>query len=378
MNTENEDNDAKILLEERRLLLDERRLLLESSFARKWLPTLVTLMAGLVAGMLSYVQQQNSIQATERARIEAHAKDEHEWGFKVIEMYFSRREYFDLAKNPEQAALNLRVLAAVAPTAVQAVLNAERTRIPAPGGVDDAERLNSLIAVAGVQDALANAKQLDETSEPSLRPSDFTVYVQYPEGGRDSAVRAQSLLVNLGYRVPGIEQIRKAPSRLQVRYYRSGQRSFAGKLAASLGEELDLSAGSDNAILVNSSKQLPSGILEVWLPPPPVCPTEVEQKCEGMVYVSHRGAVSPTNCKDIVVYAREHRVPNSVYFVEITANGHRFPRCSGPEPDYFGIMDQCPFEFNGKKWYATLDSVRDLGNNLYDAGVRIKRDCRSP
>jgi hypothetical protein len=33
----------------------------------------------------------------------------------VIEMYFSKRELFDLTKNPEQAGSNLRVLAAVAP-----------------------------------------------------------------------------------------------------------------------------------------------------------------------------------------------------------------------------------------------------------------------
>lgn len=267
MEPRNNDIDSQLPVEERRLRIDEMRLLLDNSFARKWLPTLVTLMVGLIAGMFSYVQQQNAIQATERTRIEAQAKDEREWGFKVIEMYFSKRELFDLTKNTEQAELNLRVLSAVAPTAVQGVLNAERSRIPPPSGADDSNRLDSLAAVAGVQDALANARQSRQASTSSLKSSDFTIYVQYPDGGRDTAVKTQSLLVDLGYRVPGIEQVGKAPSRLQVRYYRSEQRSFAEKLATELGKGLNLPTGPDNAILVISTKQLPSGILEVWLPP---------------------------------------------------------------------------------------------------------------
>lgn len=269
MESRNENNDSQHPVEERRLRLDEERLLLEKSFSRKWLPAFVTLMVGLIAGMFSYVQQQNAIEATERARIEAHAKDEREWGFKVIEMYFGDRELFDLTKNPEQAALNLRVLSAVAPTAVQGVLNAERSKIPPPSGIDDSDRLDSLVAVAGVQDALASTKKSDQTPSSGFKPSNFTIYVQYPNGGRDTAVKTQSLLVNLGYRVPGIEQVGKAPSRLQVRYYRPEQRSYAGELATELGKELGFKAGLDNAILVVSSKQLPSGILEVWIPNQP-------------------------------------------------------------------------------------------------------------
>ncbi|CAD6881754.1 hypothetical protein [Methylomonas albis] len=262
----NENTDSQLPLEERRVCLDEKRFLLDNSFAKKWLPTLVTLMAGFIASMFSYVQQQSAIQTTERARIEAQAKEEREWGFKVIEMYFSKSELFDLTKNAEQAALNLRVLAAVAPKAVQGVLNAERSRIPPPSGNDDSNRLDSLAAVAGVQDALANAKQSPQPPTSSLKPSDFTIYVQYPSDGRDVAEKTRSLLLSFGYRVPGIEQVAKVPSRLQVRYYRPDQLTYAEKLAVELGKSLSLPAGSDNAILVTSSKQLPTGILEVWLP----------------------------------------------------------------------------------------------------------------
>jgi hypothetical protein len=261
-----ESNESQLSIDERRLRLDEKRLLLDNTFARRWLPTLATLMVGLIAGMFSYVQQQNAIQATERARIEAQAKDEREWGFKVVEMYFTKRELFDLTKNSVQATSNLRVLAAVAPTAVQGVLNAERSRIPPPGEADDTNRLESLAAVAGVQDALASARQSLQTSASNFKPSDFTIYVQYPDGRREIAVKTQSILASRGYRVPSIQQVSKVPSRLQVRYYRLDQRSYAVKLAIELGRELDLPASPDNAILVTSSKELPSGILEVWLP----------------------------------------------------------------------------------------------------------------
>ena len=84
MESRNKHYDSQLSFDERRLRIDEKRLLIDNSFARKWLPTLATLMVGLIAGMFSYVQQQNAIQATERSRIEAKSKDEREWGFKVI------------------------------------------------------------------------------------------------------------------------------------------------------------------------------------------------------------------------------------------------------------------------------------------------------
>lgn len=261
-----EGNHSQLPIEEKRLRLDEKRFLLDNSFARKWLPTLATLMVGLIAVLFGYVQKQNEIQATERARYEAQINDEREWGFKVIDMYFSKHEFFDLTKNSEQAALNLRVLAAVAPKAVQGVLNAEGSRIPPPSGTDDSNRLESLTAVAGVQDALASARQSHQPPASSFKPSDFTLYVQYTDGGRDTAVKTQSQLIELGYRVPDIQQVGKAPSRLQVRYYRPDQRFYAEKLATELGKELNLPTGPDNAIPVKSAKELPSGILEVWLP----------------------------------------------------------------------------------------------------------------
>jgi hypothetical protein len=268
-------------MEERRFTLDEERLRLDSSFARKWLPTLGTLVVGLWAAVFGWVQYNNTqAQAAaakndaghkeELARIEAHAKDEREWGFKVVEMYFNKRELFDLTQNRDQALANLQVLTAVAPTAVQGLLNAERDRIPKPGAGEegsDAQRLESLAAVAQIQSAIKSAKGENPAPPIGMAPSDFLVYIQYAEGSRDTAVHAQEALQKLGFRAPGMEQVRKAPSRLQVRYYLPQQKDFAGHLAIDLGKTLGLPATADNAVQVKSQKLLPSGILELWLPP---------------------------------------------------------------------------------------------------------------
>jgi hypothetical protein len=267
MEPKTKGKDSQLTIEERRIRLDERRLHLESSFARKWLPALVTLMAGLIAAMFGYFQQRIAADANEKARALAEAKNEHDWGVKVIEMYLNKRELFDLTKNADQAGTNLSVLAAVAPKAVRDVFDAEKDKIPRPTGTNEQERLSSLAAVAGVQKALAKTRPAGETKTPTFEPSDFTIYLQYTDGDRVTAEKTQTLLAKLGYRVPGMEQVAKAPSRLQVRYYRPEQRDFAGALATQLGKDLNLPASPDNAIIVVSSKQLPSGILEVWLPP---------------------------------------------------------------------------------------------------------------
>lgn len=269
MNADENSTITKASVDEQRLALDERRLELDRSFARKWLPTLATVMVGLVATIFGYVQQRLAAESTERTRIESKSKDEREWGFKVVEMYFNKRELFDLTKNAEQATANLRVLAAVAPTAVQGLLDAEQARIPAPTGDEgDAERLRSLSAVAAIQNAIAHANPPSSASAPDLKPQDFLAYVQYAEGAKDMALKTQTTLQKLGFRAPGVEQVAKVPLRLQVRYYRGEQRAFASRLAVELGAALDLPTTADNAVLVVSTKQLPTGVVEVWLPRP--------------------------------------------------------------------------------------------------------------
>ncbi len=250
-------------IEERRLKLDEERLRLENSFARKWLSGLATIVVALVAGSFTYVEHRKTEESTERIKIETRAKDEREWGLKVVEMYFNKRELFDLTRNRDQAEDNLRILVKVAPpNAAKNVFAFAQARIPAPvveNEEDDSQRLQSLAAVARIQNAIKSTKG-------EMKPSEFLVYIQYAEASRDLATQAQKALQEQGFYAPGIEQVRKAPSRLQVRYYRHEQKDFAGDLATRLGKTLGLHTTADNAIEVKSTKELPSGILELWIP----------------------------------------------------------------------------------------------------------------
>jgi len=250
-------------IEELRLKLDQERLRLESSFARKWLPGLATIVVAFVAGSFTYVEHRKTEEAAKRTQIETRAKDEREWGLKVVEMYFNKRELFDLTRNRDQAEDNLRILFAIAPpTAAKSVFAFAQARIPAPvveNEGNDSQRLQSLAAVARIQNAIKSAKG-------EMKPSEFLVYIQYAEASRDLAAQAQKALQEQGFHAPGIEQVVKAPSRLQVRYYRHEQKDFAGDLATRLGKTLGLHATADNAIEVKSTKELPSGILELWLP----------------------------------------------------------------------------------------------------------------
>lgn len=257
-------DSSQLTLEERRLRLEERRLNHDNSFAKKWLPTFATVMVGLIAALFGYIQHL-------RSSTESQMKDEREWGLKVVEMYFNKREeLFDITNNPITASANLSVLAVVAPTAVQGVLNAEKARIPPPKKLeelDDPRRLNSLIAANGVQDALAAAVPSKRTPNAGFKPSGFTVYIQYAAGDKEVASKTQGILTKLGYRSPGFEEVSNVPQRLEVRFYRPEQESFARDLASKLNNELDLPPSSAAAaVLFRSAKQLPEGILEVWLP----------------------------------------------------------------------------------------------------------------
>lgn len=250
-------------IEERRLKLDQERLRLESSFARKWLPGLAAIVVAFVAGSFTYVEHRKTEEAAARSHEETRAKDEREWRLKVVEMYFNKREIFDLTRNRDQAEDNLRILFAIAPRdAAKSVFAFAKARIPAPvteNEENDSQRLQSLAAVARIQNDIKGV-------QGEMKPSEFLVYIQYAGDSRDLAVQTQKALQEQGFHAPGIEHVGKVPSRLQIRYYRREQKDFAGDLVTKLGKTLGLPATADNAIEVKSKKELPSGILELWLP----------------------------------------------------------------------------------------------------------------
>jgi hypothetical protein len=238
-----------------------------------------------VAGVFGFIQQQVTVRSAEHAAIEAQSQNERaaiearsqneraaiearsqkeiEWGLKVVDLYMTNSEKFDVKKHPEQASRNLQMLARVAPVAVQGVLNAEISQIPAPTNAEnDDARLNTLASVASVQSGI-DATKSPEIVEPSLKPSAFMIYLQYPEDARATAERVQASLVQQGYRVPGMEQVRNVPLQLEVRYYRPEQRVLAEGLAGELGSALSKPSA---AKIIKTSKSLPRGIMEVWLP----------------------------------------------------------------------------------------------------------------
>lgn len=260
-------SDSSLSIEERKVELEERRLRAENSFARKWLPTLVTLTIALATAVFGYLQFRDTTIRSDSARIDTRAKDEREWGFKAVELYLTKREAFDLSADPARAQANIVMLAAVAPDAVKGMLSAEVGKLQSPASeTSEDQRLESLAAVAAIQNALKAQSRATGANVAQKNSQQYLVYVQYPEGSREAAVRAQASLQKMGFSVPGIEQVRSSPSRLQVRYYRPEQRADASDLAVSLGKALDIPTTADNAIQVISQRQLPAGILEVWLP----------------------------------------------------------------------------------------------------------------
>lgn len=85
-------------IEERRLKLEQERLRLDSSFARKWLPTLATVVIGFLGAVFGFAQYINTTEETKRARIdantretlaqsEARTRNERDWSIKIVEMY---------------------------------------------------------------------------------------------------------------------------------------------------------------------------------------------------------------------------------------------------------------------------------------------------
>ena len=250
--------------DERMAKVEELRLELEKSFAKKWFPTIVALTVAFVAGVFGFIQQQLTVGATTQATMETKSHNEHEWGFEVVQLYVTRQELFDITKNPEHASKNLQVLAAVAPDVVQSVLNAELSKVPSESA-GNGNRINTLTEAASVQSAIAAAKSPGGAA-PSLQPSSFTIYLQYPDGGRDNAEKVQALLTRRGYHLLGVEQVRNVPTNLEVRYYRPEQRAIAEGLAKEVGDAIGQPQDKVTAKILLASKPLPAGIMEVWLP----------------------------------------------------------------------------------------------------------------
>ncbi len=121
--------ESKPSLDERRLLLEENRLRYENSFARKWFPTLAIIAVPLTTFIFSSFQYLDSRLQTQREKRQEASEKDREWRYKTVDFYFSRRNDFDLVKNPQQASRNLQVLSIFAPAEVARILSVEQNRV---------------------------------------------------------------------------------------------------------------------------------------------------------------------------------------------------------------------------------------------------------
>jgi hypothetical protein len=155
-------------------MLEENRLRYENSFARKWFPTLAVIAVPVTTVIFSSFQYLDSRQQTQREKIQAAFEKDRDWRYKTVDFYFSRRNDFDLIKNPQQAARNLQVLAIFAPAEVARILSVEQNRVNIEQKV--------------------NAEGVSEETKQALNDISFTLLDQY---GRYAVINAPLGYTNL-------------------------------------------------------------------------------------------------------------------------------------------------------------------------------------
>lgn len=252
----------------------------ENSFLRRYAPIIFSAVISVVIAAATIVVDQRS---AERAQAIQDQRWENERASNALRLFFENPDLFV----GEYGAQNLDLLKQTTPEATMEAITsavnerADRARLTAS---QEAEAVVSS-AVQGADGAtaaavLARAPELRRKADdrrydaierspsrtltaPSSRPSDFTVYLQYGAGSQESATRMQSGLVSAGYKVPGIDAELTAPQTPEVRYYLRSQAEAARQLAA----QVERLAGRAPALqFVGTSRSLPDGILEVWLP----------------------------------------------------------------------------------------------------------------
>jgi hypothetical protein len=141
--------------------------------------------------------------------------------------------------------------------------------------------------------------------------------------------------------------------------------------------------GSDPVLIsVNSSvgpvfaKTLTLPAIPAASPPPPVaCPTPKEKECEGTYVTRGESLASKGGC-GFGVMAPEHRFPDSVYYIKIFDDTRLLIKhCDGPSPHFVTPHTACDFTLNGRAWSAKLEAVRDLGSNMFDSVIVLRRLC---
>lgn len=294
-------------IEVEKLRLEAHRARSEASIGRRYGTIIISGVLTVAGTVLTYY---TNSQADARAALEARQETERNLAQNAVRVYFENPDRFDL--KTEEGKFNLRVLADTAPgkttatlvsqiqdNAVQiATANAEvaaaSPAVAAAASAATATGVASGAAPASAPPAPTNVaearKAADDARYSSLanapatvqnasKPSDFKVYIQYGAGAQDQAAEAQKKLISIGYGAPSPQLTTTATDAPEVRYYRASQAKFAEELSSQIKDVIGVAATPK---FVGANRQLPDGILEVWLPPQGVSSEQAYKQGSGL------------------------------------------------------------------------------------------------
>lgn len=257
-------------LEERRLELDERKQVLEESFPRKWGAVLFSAVAAVTVSLvtaisgytLNYSQQQETVRANLAASTEREIERDREDNRRSIETGTNALDLYFKAYRPDADSklnlLHLKLFAIVAAHKdVSAVFTEMRQNILAD------QLRNNRENIAELNEALPSLPLAPKDGLP--KPTDLTVYIQYPDTadgqGRRRAEALRKALAATGFNVPPVDSVSNAPTLNEIRYYKALQKDGVSQLLKEAAAQLLLAP--KEKLLGNPN--LPEDILEIWI-----------------------------------------------------------------------------------------------------------------
>jgi hypothetical protein len=129
-------------------------------------------------------------------------------------------------------------------------------------------------------------------------------------------------------------------------------------------------------LIVNSDDIVAKGGGKLVLPaiyiPPPLPPCSDQDRAGYLTSISNHGSAVPQVPEIFAHFAPRSANPPTLYWLEITAAGHVYPKCQNQETLSFTQTDTCRFILRGRRWTAKLSAVDPAGQG---ADVRFAPEC---
>ncbi len=245
---------------------DTRRLEIEQSFARRWGPTIISSLATLCIGMMSFAGTQIvEIQANKDKKIAndqvalsmyfAHIVSQDQCSpatarsVKLIEAITENKEIEIILNNITDCVVKEAIQQQQTPTITD---NSDQPRVLGPTMLFDPLTLEP---EAGETPQEMLPDLIDPATEYTL--GQFTAYIQAPGSKMEEAHALRTLLESLGLRVPGVDIVVHPTARNEVRFY---QQADYDKFAEQLKSVGDFQFTT--SVLEGDQ---PHGIIEFWL-----------------------------------------------------------------------------------------------------------------